>query len=316
MVLVKPALLGVSMQQFQKYCPPSIHCGVDNTVDSHISNTDVNDCCGSCSCDPNCGQTLPCCFVEDNDEYTWQHGQECVEPFIGDRYMVSKIDTRGVMMVTRCFDRNVQCKNTNGQINIWPVEGRSSEIFLNEECAKCNNGKTFTRWDIKLMLTRETFQLDSFRNLGPINSYTEISERTFVFLPLSTSNYKTCEKYSFKYINYASCPNETYKELCSSVILPYFSHKETFRNVFCYLCHVLDTFQCIPFQQRSGFGSYSMLLDSRISTGAVSRYYSRTQIDSKACDANFVPHPYKVLLFVYLVLTQQISHRVLYKINV
>ena len=145
---------------------------------------------------------------------------------------------------------------------------------------------------------------------------TLIQKRTFVFLPLSTSNYKTCEKYSFKYINYASCPNETYKELCSSVILPYLSHKETYRNVFCYLCHVLDTFQCIPFQQRSGFGSYSMLLDSRISTGAVSRYYSRTQIDSKACDANFVPHPYKVLLFVYLVLTQQISHRVLYKINV
>ena len=295
--LTKAALSGVAMHPFQKYCPSSIHCDVEDTVGGNETDTDVDGCCGSCSCDQNCGQTLSCCFEEGNDEYIRQHGKECVEPFIGDRQMVSDMDMRGVMMVTHCLDRNIQCKNTNGQINMEPVEGHKSEIFLNAECAECNNVNNFTRWDIKFMVTRKIFQLDFLRNLGVINSNNDVSTGTTVFLPISTSKHLTCEKHSFQSINYSSCPNETFKDLCASVILPYYSPTKTYKNVFCYMCHSWDILECVFNEHRSKIGSYSMLLDNRISTGAVSRYFSRKPVDSMACDENFVPHPYKVLLF-------------------
>jgi len=296
--LVKAALSAASMQPFQNYCPSSILCDIDGISASNVTNTNVDDCCGSCSCDLNCGQTLSCCFEEDNDKYTRQHGIECVEPFVGDKDMVSEAERRGVMMVTHCLDRNEQCKYINGQINIEPVEGHSSEIFLNKNCAKCNNVNTFRRWDIKIMLTREIFQLDSFRNLDTINSKTEVYERTAVFVPLSTSKHTICEKHSFESINYTSCPNETFKELCASVFLPYHLRTKTYRNVFCYLCQSWGTLECVPLGQRSGSGSYSMILNSAISTGAVGSYFSRKQVESRACDENFVPHPNTVFLFV------------------
>jgi len=295
---------GVSMQPFQKYCPSSIglHCDVEDTVGANETDTNDDDCCGSCSCDLNCGQTLSCCFEEDNYEYTRQYGKECVEPFTGNQYMVSETERRGVMMVTRCLDRNEQCKNTNGQINIEPVEGQNSEIFLNKNCAKCNNVNTFTHWDIKVMLKRKLFHLDSFRNLGDINNNTDDSGGTIVYMPLSTTKPKTCEKHSFQPVNYTSCPNETFKELCASVVLPIYLRSKTYRNIFCFLCDtwdILDTLECGPPAYRSESGSYSLILDSTISTGAVGSYLSRKQTDSTACDRNFVPHPYKVFLFVY-----------------
>jgi len=299
--LVKAALSGYSMQPFQKYCPSSsIHCDVEDTVGGNTTN--VVECCGSCSCDRNCGQTLSCCLEEDNVEYTRQHGKECVEPFVGDRHIVSDVEIRGIMMVTHCLDRNVHCKNINGQINIQPVEGKHFEIFLNKNCAKCNNVIEFTRWNIKIRLTTKVFGLNSFRNLGAINSNSEEPRGTLTFLPTSTSKPISCDKYSFRSINYSSCPNESYAELCASVRLPYSLNSAAsridFRNVFCYLCENPDILPCYLGDDKTAPGSFSMILDQTISTDAVGTYLSRNQVDAETCDAMFLPHPNKVLFML------------------
>jgi len=296
--LVKAASRGISLQPFQKYCPSSVHCTVEDTIGGNITKSDVGECCGSCSCDPNCGQTLSCCFKEDNVKYTRQHGKECVEPFVGDRNMVPDVEIRGIMMVTQCLDQNVQCKFIDGQINIAIVEGQNSEIFLNDECAKCNNVKTFKRWGIKIILTSKTFQLDSFRNLGERNSTSHVSEGATVFLPISTSKPTTCNKYFFQSVNYSSCPNESFKELCASVLLPYSASsvvsRVDYRNVFCYLCEHSNLDPCFPNYEKSVTGSFSLILNYTISTDAVGAYFSRKEIYTKECDGNFLPHPYKV----------------------
>jgi len=300
--LAKPALLGGSMQPFQQFCRTSINCDVGETVGGNITQSDVDRCCGSCSCDINCGQTMSCCFEEDNIKYTRQHRKECVEPYIGDRKMVSDVEIRGVMMVTQCLDQTVQCKSINGQTNIGPVVGQNSEIFLNEECATCNNVSKFARWDVKLLLTSNTFGFDSLRYLGARNSKDDQSRGTTVFLPISTSKPITCDKYSFRSVSYSSCPNEVYIDLCKSVILPYSTmsglSRIDYKNVFCYLCEKKDILQCYPGNEKSVTGSYSLILDQRISTDAVGAYFSRNQVDTESCDHNYLPHPYEVFLFL------------------
>jgi len=299
--LVGVALSKFSMQPFQKYCPSKIQCDVDDSVsgttgDSN-TNYNVSACCGSCSCDLNCGQTMTCCLEENNVKYSQEQGKECVEPFVGSKDTVAHLEIPGIMMVTQCLDQNVQCKYINGQINMWIVEDKNSVIFLNEECAKCNNVSEYTRWDIKLKLPSKSFGLDSFRNFGAGLVNSEDSKESIVFLPTSTSRPIRCDKHSFLPIDYASCPNETYIELCKSVFLPYsyIAGISVYRNVFCYLCEHNEELRCSPLDDKSPSGSYSVILGRSISTEAVESYFARNQVDTETCDGNFLPHPYKVL---------------------
>ena len=306
--LVEIALTKFSMQPFQKYCPSKIQCDVEDSVGGSIggsnggsiTNSNVSACCGSCSCDLNCGQTMTCCLEEDNVKYSQSKGKECVEPFVGSKDVVSSLEMRGLMMVTHCLDKNVQCKYMNGQINMWIVEDKNSEIFLNEECAKCNNVSEFTRWDIKMNLPTKSIGHDSFREFGAGTFISEGSSGAIVFLPTSTSSPIICDTHSFQSINYSSCPNELYKELCASVFLPY-SHVpgiSVYRNVFCYFCEHNEELKCSPPYVKSPSGSYSVILDHTISTDEVETYFSRNQVDTETCNGNFLPHPYKVLLYI------------------
>jgi len=36
-----------------------------DTVGDNVTNTNVDDCCGSCCCDLKCGKNLSCCFGQD-----------------------------------------------------------------------------------------------------------------------------------------------------------------------------------------------------------------------------------------------------------
>jgi len=144
------------LQLLNQYCAISLDCQLQN---SNITKTENkwDECCGKCSCDEQCGQTQSCCFAEENDRYLRTHGKECIDPFFGDPAYFQMYGGSGFVMVTQCTDTNEECKYRNGIVNVNPVESSSSEVFINKECARCNDVSTFVRWNARILSRGTSF---------------------------------------------------------------------------------------------------------------------------------------------------------------
>ena len=277
------------LQHLNHYCPKSIDCHLEGSVDSNLTTSEKNECCGTCSCNEECGQTLSCCLKEDNVKYSETHGKECIQPFNGDEDDIQGTNILGIIMVTQCPDKDTDCKYNNGTINVNPVESPKSEVFINKDCARCNNVKMFLPW-IARIVSKGT-HIFSFRNLQEPN----INTGTIIYEPPTPFSHPSCHG-SFIPVNIANCPNELYKQMCLSTVLPFFTSYGTFQNVFCFFCtysHVTD--KC-DFQFRAAHGTYSLLLDGTLATEAIVTYFSRDRVlkADDQCYEGFIPHPSKV----------------------
>ena len=74
-----------NLLQTSEYCPTSIDCLTNTTLNATITDNTAKECCAQCSCQKDCGRFMPCCFDADNEMYTPSHGKECVDHFVGDR---------------------------------------------------------------------------------------------------------------------------------------------------------------------------------------------------------------------------------------
>jgi len=264
-----------------RYCPISLNCESDNaTIHSDQS---LRACCGTCSCDKTCGQNQSCCLQEDNEEYLKETGRKCIEPFTGHKTMFYASSGYAVMMFTRCTDTQVDCRYKNDTLNISPVS-TSSETYLNEECAICNNESEFTHWRADVKITAFGIQTDVWG--GPETS-------TRIFRPPSSATPTPCTVTQIRQ-SHVQCSNDNYKRLCTSLNLPFTINSYTYRNIFCYFCefHTDDPI-CVsrPKQDNSMF---TMLLDNSIRGEVKKSYFSRNNANGDACPNNFMPHPAKV----------------------
>jgi len=128
-----------NLLQASEYCPTSIDCLTNTTLNATITDNDAQECCAQCSCQKDCGRFMPCCFDADNEKNTHAHGKECSDPFVGDRTNFEAIGCQGYVMVTQCIDRNDWCRYKDGQLNIRPVISSTFYVYINEAYASCNN---------------------------------------------------------------------------------------------------------------------------------------------------------------------------------
>jgi len=270
------------------YCPKSLDCQLENTNSSNLTETKWDECCGKCSCDKQCGQTQSCCFAEDNARYSKTHGKECIDPFIGDRLHFEQIGGHGVVMVTQCPERNEECMNINGTVNVSPVESTSSEVFINPECARCNNVSSFVRWNARIVSTGK--HIYSFRYIEKPTIITE----TIIYEPPTKFTYPECYG-SFVTVDIAKCPNELYKLACTSTVLPVFTRLGTYQNVFCYFCVAPYLQKCSIFS-RTIPGTFSLILNNKLDTTTIAAYFSREHmlINRETCQKGYMPHPSRV----------------------
>jgi len=191
-------------------------------------------------------------------------------------------------MVTQCLNRNKECKYRNGIVNVNPVESSSSEVFINKECARCNDVSNFVRWNARIR--SRGANLYSFKNIDEPSRNPE----TIIFEPPTTSYYPKCYR-SFQTVDISKCPNELFKQACSSTYLPLFTRVGTFQNVFCYTCYSL-TPQCQPHIYRDIHGTFSLLMDNDLDTTTIACYFSRQHMlgNKEKCEEEYMPHPLKV----------------------
>jgi len=269
------------LHMLAQLCPKSLDCQLNNTENSDVTETKWHACCGKCSCDENCGQTQSCCFVEDNVRYLKTHEtheKECIDPFVGDAIDFQQYGGHGFVMVTKCLDRNEECKYKNGTLNVNPVESTIAEVFINKECARCNDVSSVIPWNARIIS----------------NGKKRYSFRNFVYEPPSSANYPECYS-SFVTVNVSKCPNELYKEACISTFLPFITRVGTYQNVFCYLCLESYLPSCSAFS-RTIPGTYLLLLNNRLDTATITDYFSREHmlIDRDTCQEGYMPHPSRV----------------------
>jgi len=283
------------LQPFQELCPRSItDCGVDDAADNVTIKTNYEDCCGRCSCAADCGQSQSCCFVEDNVLYTQTHGKECINPTDGNEADFVMSGGHGVMMITRCLDKDENCKYRHGLQYVSPVESDEGDVFINQNCAFCNNVSSFIRWNVEIIVIKDNIKTETLRTLADIDTNSTNID-TKIFLPTHSTPTK-CQA-TFRHIDESRCPNKIDEEKCSSVFLPYVNGIHTYRNVFCFLCEKQFSKGCIRknnIKDRPKLGSFIMILNTGLNVNDISAYYSRRNFDSENCPENFIPHPYKV----------------------
>jgi len=280
------------LKLLNQYCAISLDCQLHNTGSSNITKTENkwDECCGKCSCDEHCGQSQSCCFAEENDRYLRTHGKECIDSFIGDPEYFQMYGGSGFVMVTQCPDKNEECKYRNGIVNVNPVESASSEVFINKKCARCNNISNFVRWNARILSRGTSFY--SFRNIEEQRINTE----TILYEPPTNFNYPTCYG-SFVTVNISECPNDLYKDACTSTVLPFITRSGPYQNVFCYLCDALHLPTC-PISSRTFPGTLSLLLNNKLDPTTIAAYFSRENLptDKDKCQEGFMPHPSRVRL--------------------
>jgi len=276
------------LHMLQQYCSESLNCPLENQGSGNITETKWDECCGECSCDDQCSQTLSCCFAEDNAQFSRIHGKECIYPHTGDDFYSQQISGHGIVMVSQCPDKNEECKYRNGIVNVNPVESASSEVFINKECARCNNVTSFVRWNARIV--SRGVRLYSFQNIEEPS----INSEKIIYEPPTTFNYPKCYS-SFQTVDISKCPNELFKQACSSTYLPLFTRVGTFQNVFCYLC-IYHTRLCQPRIHRDNQGTFSLLLDNTLDTTTIAGYFSRQHMlgNKEKCQEEYMPHPSKV----------------------
>jgi len=272
---------------FRQYCSTSLDCPLEHQAESNFTETETDGCCLTCSCSEQCGQTQSCCFVEDNINYVGKQGKECIEPFVGNGDHFHQLGGLGVVMVTTCRDRDEECKNKNGTLNVSPVESTSSEVFINEECARCNRVNNFVRWNVRIL--SDGHYSYSFRNMAkPTNNI----ETLFYDSP-TTASHPTCYR-SFQPVDISNCPNEIYKQACASVVLPFLTTYGTFQNVFCFLCISPYAPSCDLSINRVPSGPMSLLLNNKLDVTTIAAYFSRDRLQSNDCPDGYMPHPARV----------------------
>jgi len=275
------------LHMFRQYCSKSLDCPLEHQAESNFTETDTDECCLKCSCSEQCGMTQSCCFVEDNIDYVRKQGKECIEPFIGDVNHFLQLGGYGFVMVTTCLDRDEECKYKNVTLNVSPVESTSSEVFINEECARCNKVNNFVRWNVRILSTGQYSY--SFRNMDePTNNI-----ETIIYNSPTTVSHHTCYK-TFVPVDISNCPNELYKQACASVVLPFFTYLGTFKNVFCFLCFSPKTPSCDLSNGRETPGGISLLLNNKLDVTTIAAYFSRDRLQSNDCPDGYMPHPARV----------------------
>ena len=272
-----------------QYCSKSLNCPRDNLGNENTTDTEWDKCCGKCSCDEQCGQTQSCCLVEDNVQFSRRHGKECIEPYVGAVSHFQQIGGHGVVMVTQCLNINKECKYKNGIVNVNPVESSTSEVFINKECAQCNNVSTFVPWTSRIVSGGK--HLYSFRNIQEPT----INAETIIYEPPKKFTYPECYS-SFLTVNISQCPNDLYRQACSSTVLPYFTNLGTFQNVFCYLCIYSKRLPCYSMGDRVIPGTFSLFVNSTLDTTAIASYFAREHMlgNKEKCQEGFMPHPSRV----------------------
>ena len=260
---------------------------LEHQAESNFTETETDECCLKCSCSAQCGQTQSCCFVEDNVNHLRKQGKECIEPFVGDGDHFHQLGGLGVVMVTTCRDKDEDCKNENGTLNVRPVESTSSEVFINEECARCNRVNNFVRWNVRI-LSKGLYSY-SFRNMDkPTNNI-----ETIIYDSPTTASQPTCYK-SFESVDISNCPNELYKQACASVFLPFLTYLGTFQNVFCFLCISTYAPTCDLSTGRVTPGAITLLLNNKLDVATIAAYFSRDRLQSNDCSDGYMPHPARV----------------------
>jgi len=267
------------------HCPASLNCGsINTTIKSNISQ---QACCGTCNCNADCGHNQSCCLQEENDEYAMATGKECIEPIIGDKSMFGT-SIHAFMMWTQCPDKQVDCKYKNGSLNISPVSTPSSETFLNEDCAICNNAGDFKRWPADVKIKMNDFLLDIWQDEKDL----EFAARKFY--PPSGSVQTSCIATQIEE-SQLLCSNAMYIHLCKTLNLPFTINSYIYRNIFCFFCeYKSDDLTCTMSIPKQDTSKITMLIDDSISKEVRSKYFSRINTKDDACPDKFIPHPAKV----------------------
>ena len=284
------------LDPFIEYCPMSINCSDDVISQNNVTSSLYELCCGTCSCHADCGYSQSCCFDDDNAVYTRDNGRECVESYLGDHMEFLMTGGHGVMMVTTCLERSIDCKHINNTVHIQPVQTSTNIVYINEQCAQCNKVTHYKHWAVKLI----THGLNSNVFLRINDSKYDAVTRIYVS-PLN-SHVTVCNT-SFVPIDYSKCPNETFRQLCRSVALP-FHHVNKyalyiFKNIFCFYCVNDGNARCQSADFKTPIGKFILMLDSDVDTESIVSYYTKQKlrtdyIENTGCPDNFIKHPTRV----------------------
>jgi len=129
-------------------CPYTNFCNVPSQHSRPVSS--FRPCCGSCSCDLECGRTRNCCTYE-MDTYRLEEKEvsSCVKAVVHE----GPIDPNGVMW----YHMTDTCPSGS---KCYPVEANEAPlmlpfsslndglIYINKACAECNNATVLVPWRV------------------------------------------------------------------------------------------------------------------------------------------------------------------------
>lgn len=136
-------------------CPYNNYCGRNATL--KIEREDKTSCCLDCSCEPDCGLLNSCCFdYMDNHHIVESSQLEC--------YSFNTYAPKSLYMVNRCSDgshvttQDELCDTSN----VIPVSSASEKrVYINAECARCNNVTSFKTWTSSAICINTIFEKDA-----------------------------------------------------------------------------------------------------------------------------------------------------------
>jgi len=292
-----------------EFCSTSYNECASNTSNV-FSQSEINEnnleCCGVCSCTQDCGRTQSCCYESGNTEYVQTHGKECIAPYVGEASFFESSGSDSIMMVIRCSDGTTGCKYKGEAVNVQPVTGHDNEVYINEDCARCNNVNEYIAWSFNVVTNLE-YDV-SYRAL-----LQEVSHKTTrIYVPSEGRDLISCVTNTVHHSE-GDCANATMAHLCRTLHQPFKQHLRTYKNVFCLMCKLPEESWmngCQPSDKKSASKSLTLIIDSSVNANTISSYFGRENIATDRCEDGFIPHPTKVrsnlkmlfVLFMFLYL--------------
>ncbi|KAL4231215.1 hypothetical protein ACF0H5_008797 [Mactra antiquata] len=231
----------VFLSELQELCPYASFCGENARFISHENGTKQS-CCRSCSCEPECVMFGNCCFDYVSDGQNTQLRQ-CLSP------MVMNVRDKEInyIMVYSCPTRDgkdsVCTFNTTDVKSFAPVVSiKTGEIYVNSQCAHCNNVTDGVPWELAVACpsSGEDYLVTSADMFIEANGDATCY---LTYVPPERVNVESreCKKNVVRQCNVTGLVTKwsMYWEYCPMFNATFYAHSYAFGNVFCYLCNEL-----------------------------------------------------------------------------
>lgn len=228
------------MSKLQESCPFTSFCEEKATKHFPENYTNQRPCCESCSCKSDCEKDNNCCFGKTD---VWK---KCRSPI-----MNSKTRTANFWMIQSCsnnaysqdYNNSIICIfNESDYKSFMPVVSQNSgDIFVNSECAYCNEIYDIIPWKLAVncLMSQDVHSIDVIRLLN--GEITDIDECFLSYVPPKHFNLQSheCSNDVIRECNVSGIAREwePFWNYCPIINAPLLTMNAVYGNIFCFRCN-------------------------------------------------------------------------------